>query len=87
MGLNKEELHKAANLPNDQFATLIYAVMMAAGASKAEATAAMMQAGTIKRRIASASDTELENLTNALPPQTVEAIKKTVMGEQNSGNG
>ncbi|MBQ8911425.1 MAG: hypothetical protein IJY89_02510 [Clostridia bacterium] len=75
----------AANLPNEQFASLIYAVVLASGGSQAAALAAAANAGALKKKLAGASNEELQQLAASLDPKALESILAALKAGEGQG--
>ena len=78
MEIDRKMLEKAAQLPDDQLAALIYAVVSAAGGSQKQAKAAIANADKLKKKLHAASDRELQELIAGLDPQVLEKIAGTL---------
>ena len=78
MDIDYGKVKNAANLPEEQFASLIYAVLLASGATKSTALAASANASLLKKKLAGASDRELRQLTEGIDPQVLEGILSTL---------
>ncbi len=74
MEIDRKVLEKVAQLPDDQLAALIYAVVSAAGGSQKQAKAAMANADKLKKKLYAASDRELRELIAGLDPKVLEKI-------------
>ena len=86
MEIDRKMLEKAAQLPDDQLAALIYAVVSAAGgASQKQAKAAIANADKLKKKLHAASDRELQELIAGLDPQVLEKIAGTLKNGGLSG--
>ena len=68
-------LEKAAQLPDDQLAALIYAVVSAAGGSQKQAKAAIANADKLKKKLHAASDRELQELIAGLDPSYIRQLR------------
>ena len=80
-----QQVKKAAQLSDEQFAALIYGVILASGGSQAQALAAAGSAGMIKRKIASASGEELAALASSLDPKITESILQAIRAREGQG--
>ena len=78
MEIDRKMLEKAAQLPNEQLAALIYAVVSAAGGSQRQAKAAVANADKLKKKLYATSDRELQELISGLDPQVLEKIAGTL---------
>lgn len=85
MEIDRKMLEKAAQLPDDQLAALIYAVVSAAGGSQKQAKSAMANADKLKKKLHAASDRELQELIAGLDPQVLEKIAGTLKNGGLSG--
>ena len=85
MEIDRKMLEKAAQLPDDQLAALIYAVVSAAGGSQKQAKAAMANADKLKKKLHAASDRELQELIAGLDQQVLEKIAGTLKNGGLSG--
>lgn len=74
MEIDRKKLEAAANMPDDQFAALIYAVVTAAGGSRMQAMAAMANASKLKEKLRTVNDRELDELTRNLDPKLAKGI-------------
>ncbi|MBP3321140.1 MAG: hypothetical protein J6M12_02195 [Clostridia bacterium] len=73
-----KQVKKAAELSDEQFAALIYGVILASGGSQAQAMAAAGSARMIKNKIITADEKELSALASALDPKITEGILKAL---------
>ena len=85
MEIDRKMLEKAAQLPDDQLAALIYAVVSAAGGSQKQPKAAIANADKLKKKLHAASDRELQELIAGLDPQVLEKIAGTLKNGGLSG--
>ncbi len=74
MEIDRKKLAAAINMPDEQFAALIYAVITAAGGSKMQAMAAMANASKLKSKLQSTNDAELDEMTKRLDPKLLNSI-------------
>ena len=80
-----KQVKKAAELSDEQFAALIYSVILASGGNQGQAMAAAGSAHAIKKRIGSASDQELKSLANALDPKITQGILQALKAKEEQG--
>ena len=80
-----KQVKKAAELSDEQFAALIYSVILASGGTHFQAMAAAGNAHSIKKRIALSSQQELTDLANALDPAITEGILKALREKEGQG--
>lgn len=85
MEIDFEKVKGAASLPEDQFASLIYAVVLASGGSQAKALAAKANAGQLKKKLANADPQELQKLSQSLDPQLLKSILELLKGQGGYG--
>ena len=85
MDIDYGKVRGAADLPDDQFAALIYAVMVSSGASSATALAAMANAAALKKRLASAGDKELKELAESIDPAALSAVLSALKEREGQG--
>jgi hypothetical protein len=85
MDIDYGKVRGAASLPDDQFAALIYAVMVSSGASAPAALAAAANASSLKKKLEAASDKELEQLAEGFDKEALSAVLFSLQAREGQG--
>ena len=85
MEMDYGKVNDAVNLPDEQFASLIYAVVLASGGSQAQALAAKSNVYRIKRKLVDASEEDLRQLAGTLDPALLQGIMTALKAKEGQG--
>lgn len=86
MEIDRKMLEKAAQLPKEELASLIYTVVTAAGGSKMQARAAAANTDKLKNKLYSMTDGELAKMLDGVDPETLQTVAGVLKGK-GGGNG
>lgn len=79
------KVRSAADLPDEQFASLIYTVLLASGAGRGAALAAASNAALLKKKLAGANEKELRELASSIDTQTLEKVLSALKEGEDQG--
>ena len=74
MEINKQKIARITNMPPNEFASLVYNVVLRAGADRSQAQMAMSIAPMIQSKLRTASDEDLEKILKMVGEEKVRGI-------------
>ena len=86
MEIDKKKLAGLASLPEEQFASLVAAVVRAAGGSRMQVMAATAKAPKIRERLLAADEKEIKEIADSVDPAVLGEIMSLIgRGGKNGG--